>query len=115
MHVACHSGKLLTLAASTLRPERELWLDPDLRDVLVTGSQLLVSRFRSAEVLLVGGDGELVSRFKPDPFHECARATALYRMALSADQVNRPSVGVEGGRRGHWGLLRSSKADACQP
>lgn len=87
VHVACHSGKLLTLDASTLSPERELWLDPDLRDVLVTGSQLLVSRFRSAEVLLLNGEGELVSRFKPDPFHECATATALYRMTLSADQV----------------------------
>jgi len=86
VHVACHSGKLLTLDANTLGPERELWLDVDLRDVLVTGNQLLVSRFRSAEVLLVGGDGELVSRSKPDPFHECARATGLYRMAL-VDQV----------------------------
>jgi len=87
VHVACHSGKLLTLDASTLSPERELWLDADLRDVLVTGSQLLVSRFRSAEVLLLSADGELVSRFKPDPFHQCAKATALYRMTVSTDQV----------------------------
>ncbi|HEY6727138.1 MAG TPA: hypothetical protein VI197_24055 [Polyangiaceae bacterium] len=87
LHVACHSGKLLTLDASTLSPARELWLDVDLRDVVVTGTQLLVSRFRSAEVLLISGDGQVVSRSKPDPFHECARATALYRMALSADQV----------------------------
>lgn len=87
VHVACHSGKLLTLDAATLSPERELWLDVDLRDVLVTGEQLLVSRFRSAEVLLVAGDGQIVSRVKPDPFPGCAKSTALYRMALSADQV----------------------------
>lgn len=87
VHVACHSGKLLTLDANTLGTERELWLDPDPRDVLVTGNQLLVSRFRSAQVLLVSRDGEVVSRLEPDPFHGCARATALYRMALSADQV----------------------------
>ncbi|HEU5076634.1 MAG TPA: cytochrome c [Polyangiaceae bacterium] len=87
VHVTCHSGKLLTLDAQTLDLERELALDVDLRDVVVTGTQLLVSRFRSAEVLLLSEDGELVSRFEPDPFHGCARATALYRMALSADQI----------------------------
>jgi len=87
VHVACHSGKLLTLDATTLSPERELQLDTDLRDVLAVGSQLLVSRFLSAEVLLLSGDGELISRFKPDPFHGCAKATALYRMAVSNDQV----------------------------
>jgi len=87
VHVACHSGKLLTLDAATLTPERELWLDVDLRDVLVTGSQLLVSRFRSAEVLLLSEAGAIVSRIQPDPMHGCAKATALYRMALSTDQV----------------------------
>src|SRR5690606_5782238 len=60
VHVACQGGKLITLDATTFATTRELVVDVDLRDVLVTGGQLLVSRFRSAEVLLLDANGGVV-------------------------------------------------------
>src|SRR5205823_5453220 len=51
VHVACADGDLVSLPAA---PEgavtSRLSLDGDLRDVVVKGSQIFVSRFRSAEV-----------------------------------------------------------------
>jgi YD repeat-containing protein len=68
LHVACAEGDLVSLPAA---PEgavvRRVALDRDLRDVVVDGKNLLVSRFRSAEVLTVdmNGDGHVVSRYTP--------------------------------------------------
>jgi hypothetical protein len=53
LHVACAGGELITLAAGTLTETRRVQLDRDLRDVVVSGDHLYVSRFRSAEVLRV--------------------------------------------------------------
>jgi mono/diheme cytochrome c family protein len=63
VHVACAGGELVTLSAATLEPTRRLTLDADLRDVVVSGRQLLVSRFRKAELLVVAADtGAIVER-----------------------------------------------------
>src|SRR6185503_13342452 len=43
-------------------------LDQDLRDVVVDGDRLLVSRFRSAQVLVVGRDGTVGERITLAPF-----------------------------------------------
>jgi mono/diheme cytochrome c family protein len=61
LHVACAGGELVTVAADPTRtePTRRLELARDLRDVVVLGDRLLVSRFRSAEVLVVSGAGEV--------------------------------------------------------
>ncbi len=64
VHVACAGGELLTLPAVGDQPLRTLRLDDDLRDVVVQGDSLLVSRFRSAQVLIVGPDGG-VQRLQP--------------------------------------------------
>ena len=53
LHVACAGGELVTLDAATLTETRRVQLDRDLRDVVVSGDHLYVSRFRSAEVLRV--------------------------------------------------------------
>lgn len=52
LHVACANGELvsLNLADGT---ERRRYYDRDLRDVVVLGGKLLVSRFRSAEVIRI--------------------------------------------------------------
>jgi len=47
--VACAGGELVTLGANGGPAVRTLELDNDLRDVVVDGDNLLVSRFRSAE------------------------------------------------------------------
>jgi YD repeat-containing protein len=53
LHVACAGGELVSLAGDTLTELRRVQLDRDLRDVVVSGDHLYVSRFRSAEVLRV--------------------------------------------------------------
>lgn len=67
LHVACAGGELVTLPAAGGAATRTLKIDGDLRDVVVSGSNLLVTRFRSAELLTVGADGTIVSRSRPKP------------------------------------------------
>lgn len=61
IHVACAEGKLVTLnaAPSMPMPTRTLDLGTDARDVIVRGDKLFVTRFRSAELLVLNADGEL--------------------------------------------------------
>jgi hypothetical protein len=64
LHVACSEGKLVSLPALGGDAVRTLTLDADLRDVLVRGSELWVTRFKSAEVLRVSSLGTLDKRLK---------------------------------------------------
>jgi hypothetical protein len=63
--VACVGGELVTLPAAGGDALRVLQLDRDLRDVVVDGNRLLVSRFRAAELLVVEADGHVSNRLKP--------------------------------------------------
>lgn len=67
LHVACAGGELVSLAAGGGGVTRTQMLVPDLRDVVVGGGDgaLLVSTFRRAEVLVVGADGRVATRFGP--------------------------------------------------
>ncbi|HVV82805.1 MAG TPA: hypothetical protein VHE35_06980 [Kofleriaceae bacterium] len=67
LHVACADGELVTLPAAGGAPVRRLQLDHDLRDVVVRGDQLVVTRFRTAEVLTLDASGAVISRFAPPP------------------------------------------------
>jgi hypothetical protein len=70
LHVACAEGLLVTLPTAGGPATRILELEPDLRDVVideVTGD-LVVSLFRSAEVLFLDADGSVVARRVP-PMH----------------------------------------------
>lgn len=63
VHVACSSGELVSLPAAGGDAVRRLRLDVDLRDVLVRkGGGLLVSRFKTGEMLSVDASGSVVSR-----------------------------------------------------
>jgi len=64
LHVACSEGKLVSLPAAGGAAVRTLTLEADLRDVLVRGSELWVTRFKSAEVLRVNSLGALDKRVK---------------------------------------------------
>ena len=68
LHVACVGGELVSINAApdVTVPARTLMLDRDLRDVVVQGDGLLVSRFRKAEVLVIDGAGKVTSRLTPD-------------------------------------------------
>jgi len=64
LHVACAEGKLVSLPAAGGAVVRTLSLEADLRDVLVRGSELWVTRFKSAEVLRIDSAGTLDKRMK---------------------------------------------------
>ena len=75
IYVACNGGELLTLSPAGGAPLRSLQLDRDLRDVVIIlngpngpNGQLLVTRFRSAELLTVAADGHISNRMTPSPF-----------------------------------------------
>jgi cytochrome c len=64
--VACAGGELVTIGAADGALVRTVrFAERDLRDVLVQDGQLLVTRFRSAEVLAFGPTGELTNRATP--------------------------------------------------
>ena len=65
VHVACSGGELVTFAAAGGLPVRALRLDHDLRDVVVAGDKLKVTRFRTAEVLTLDATGQVIARVQP--------------------------------------------------
>jgi len=65
IHVACTGGELVSLPAAGGEPVRTLHLDRDLRDVVVMGDRLVVTRFRSAEILTIDAAGTVIDRVKP--------------------------------------------------
>ncbi|MFO0553524.1 MAG: cytochrome c [Polyangiaceae bacterium] len=66
LHVACAGGELVSLDGAG-NVVRTLDLGIDLRDIVVSGANLLVSRMRSAEVLNVAADGTVVSTSAQSP------------------------------------------------
>jgi mono/diheme cytochrome c family protein len=65
IHVACAGGELVSYTASTGALVRKLRLERDLRDVVVDGPRLLVSRFRAAELLVVESTGVVSGKLRP--------------------------------------------------
>ena len=65
VHVACAGGELISLPAIGVAPTRRVQLDVDLRDVLVASGTLFVTRFRSAELLTLDADGNVIARRTP--------------------------------------------------
>jgi mono/diheme cytochrome c family protein len=61
VHVACMGGELISFPAAGGDATRTLQLPRDLRDVVVDGNTLLVSQFRSAQVLVVDASGNVTS------------------------------------------------------
>jgi mono/diheme cytochrome c family protein len=62
LHVACAEGALVSLPAAGGPIVRRLQLEPDARDVLVRGDELWVTRFKSAEVVRIGAQGQQLNR-----------------------------------------------------
>jgi hypothetical protein len=65
LHVACATGELVTLPAQGGAPTRLLTLERDLRDVIVQGTNLVVTKFRTSEILTVDAAGTIVNRQLP--------------------------------------------------
>ncbi|MET0595564.1 MAG: c-type cytochrome [Polyangiaceae bacterium] len=65
VHVACAGGELVSYSAKTGELLRKLRLERDLRDIVVDGNRLLVSRFRAAELLVVESNGTVSGKLRP--------------------------------------------------
>lgn len=95
VHVACMTGELVTLPAAGGAVTRTLDFGRDLRDVAIANGQLVVTRFRSAEVIRLDADGNEVGRGAPpspmrDSFDQFggfvqvpARASVAYRTVVA--------------------------------
>jgi mono/diheme cytochrome c family protein len=95
VHVACAGGELVTLPAAGGAPTRTLALDADLRDVVVDGDVLHVSRFRSAELLTIDAAGTVMWRLSLPPFRSAnVRGGQLFTPALAWRMVGMPGGGV---------------------
>ena len=93
VHVACSEGKLVSLPAQGGAAVRTLTLEPDLRDVLVRGSELWVTRFKSAEVLRINSLGTFDERVRmPRTQGSLSQPNASDN---SSDLPSSPSPGVK--------------------
>lgn len=64
VYVACAGGELVTLPAAGGAPTRSVFVEADLRDVVVVGSSLYASELRSGMVLAIAADGTIANRFQ---------------------------------------------------
>jgi hypothetical protein len=60
--VACATGELVTLPAAGGDATRSVFVDRDLRDVLIVNGNLYVTRFKTAELLALDANGAITSR-----------------------------------------------------
>ena len=60
--VACATGELVTLPAAGGTASRSVFVDRDLRDVLIVHGNLYVTRFKKAELLALDANGAIASR-----------------------------------------------------
>jgi len=84
LHVACRGGELVTLSLVDGAVERALMLDEDLRDVVVHGTGMVVSRFASAELLWLDAEGTLLHRTTPE-VGDGSQAAVAWRTVLGPD------------------------------
>lgn len=74
LHVACAGGDLISISTEDGSLIRRVNLGPDLRDVVVVEDGLMVSRFRSAEILRLDARGNVVgSTFPTNAMHTVLR------------------------------------------
>ena len=94
MIVACEGGELVGVPASpTGVPALIARLDRDLRDVVVDGSHIFVSRFRTAEILDLDAQGTVLARTRPDVsgFDLDAKPTLAWRMIAAPHKLATPA------------------------
>jgi mono/diheme cytochrome c family protein len=60
--VACATGELVTLPVASGPAVQTRLIEPDLRDVVIDGDSIFVSKFRAAEVLRLTRSGDIAQR-----------------------------------------------------
>jgi hypothetical protein len=95
LHVACADGQLVSLPAAGGPATRKLQLDSDLRDVIVEGGRLHVTRFRSAELLTLDATGAVVTRTVPSGFRAPSTHNGdLFTASVAWRSLANPTGGV---------------------
>lgn len=89
LYVACRSGVLAVVDTGTEAVVARHRLDADLRDVLLSGDNLVVTRFKTAEVLVVSREGEVLRRSQP-------AATSAFGASVTPSVAFR-ALGLPGG------------------
>lgn len=106
LHVACVGGQLLSVNPEDHTILRQIMIEPDLRDVVVSGDALFLTLFRSAQVLEYNRDLGFVARHNaPDAetmrFDEMRGETrAHFRPAVAWRAVATPEGVVVSHQRG---------------
>ena len=93
VHVACQSGELVSFSAQGGDAVRVLTPARDLRDVIVDGDRLLVSRFKSAELLVIGPDGAVTKIVNP-PNGQSALGAPAFESSVAWRMQKLPFGGV---------------------
>jgi hypothetical protein len=95
VHVACRGGELVSLPAAGGEAVRTVRLSRDLRDVVVDGDRLLVSRFRAADVLIVDSAGTQRGTLAPAAYSSPeVRGGARFSPALAWNMKADPAGGA---------------------
>ncbi|HXI59341.1 MAG TPA: cytochrome-c peroxidase, partial [Polyangia bacterium] len=100
LHVACAGGELISIGPLDATPVQTRQLDRDLRDVTVRGTDVLVTTFRKADLLVVPATGE-PTRLAP------ARMPAAFSSGIG---VRPTPSGVAGSAPGQGGLASPAVA-----
>ncbi len=85
VHIACESGDLVTLNAATGAEVRRVFVEPDLRDVVVATDGLYVDRFRRPVVLRLDASGAVVGETPLAPVNGFEPSVA-YQMIAHPDE-----------------------------
>jgi len=111
LYVACASGELQTFTPTGTTPLSTWMLAQDLRDVVVDGDTLLVTRFRSAEVLTVDPTtGAITDTVRPPAFsHPAVHQGMSYEPGVAWRAVAAPDGGlVMVHQRGMYGRVQTT-------
>jgi hypothetical protein len=88
LHVACDTGELVSITPTAEKPARVLQLGRGLRDVVVDGARLFVSRLRTAELIVVESSGAVQAAVRPQRVLGLSgesSPTVAWRLASLAD------------------------------
>lgn len=96
LYVACRSGVLAVLDPASGGVSARYRLDPDLRDVLISGDNLVVTRFKTAELMVVSRDGQVLRRSSLQPAVPAAPGVATTPPAFTPSVAYR-ALSLPGG------------------
>jgi len=111
LYLACASGELQVFTPTGSTPSSSWSLPQDLRDVVVDGDSLLVTRFRSAEVLTVNpSTGAVTDTTRPPTFaNPNVHQGVSYEPGVAWRAVPAPDGGlVMVHQRGMYGTVQTS-------